>query len=574
MPPARTGGTRKVATLVVVESPAKCRTIQRYLGRQYLVRASLGHVRDLPAGGAGRGRRRRGSGLGLDPGNGWEASWEVPADKQEVLRGLRRLAGRRGAVVLATDRDREGEAIAWHLRELLGGPAGRFVRVTFNEITEPAIREAFRAPRRLDMALVQAQLARRFLDRLVGWRVSPALLRALGGARSAGRVQSVALRLVVERERAIAAFRPQPYWELTVSAADEGGSVSLAVAAPLDGSSSSAEAHRFTAEAEARAAAEAIRAAGSVRVAAVRSVESVRRPYPPFTTSSLQQAASARLKLPVRRTMELAQRLYEAGAITYMRTDAVSLADAAVQAIRARVRETHGAEYVADPPNVFKAGRDAQEAHEAIRPTVLDAGGGRSFEGDEARLYELIERRALQSQMSSARIRRDTVEAAAAGWRLVLAGVVVLFPGFEAVWPPAERDGVPVPPLDEGSELAVQDVAVIPKRTKAPKRHTQATLVQELEKCGIGRPSTYAQTIDVLLDRGYVESRRRDLAGTPLGDRAVAWLMRHFPDLLDYSFTAALERQLDDIAAGGRDWKQVLTDFDRGLLGQVERASV
>ena len=556
-------------TLVIVESPAKCRTIQRYLGRQYVVRASLGHVRDLPLSGGGGGRRRRTS-LGLDPDAGWQAKWEVRSERREVLAGLRRLAGRTATVVLATDRDREGEAIAWHLQQLLGGKAARFARVTFNEITERAIREAFSAPRRLDMAVVHAQLTRRFVDRLVGWQVSPALLRAVGDARSAGRVQSVALRLVVERERAISAFRPQPYWEVAAALEGPGGPVAFPVVDAED--PKSAEPHRFGSEDDARAAAGELRAAGTVEVVSVRSAPAVRRALAPFTTSSLQQAASARLKLGVARTMELAQQLYEAGAITYMRTDAVTLSADAEAGLRARIALAHGDDYVADPPNVFKAAGDAQEAHEAIRPTVFDPARGPALEGDAARLYDLIRRRALQSQMAPARIRKDRVEARGGRWRLALSGVVVVFAGFEAVWPP-DREDVEVPLLEEGSRLSVGDVAIVPKRTKAPKRYTQATLVRELEKRGIGRPSTYAQTIDVLLERGYVESRRRDLAATPLGDRAVSWLMRHFGELLDYSFTAGLERQLDEIAAGGRDWKAVLTDFHRRLLDQVERAS-
>ncbi len=554
-------------TLVVVESPAKCRTIQRCLGRGYLVRASLGHLRDLPAAG---GRCKRAVALGIDPQDGWKAIWEVPAGKRDVVQGLRRLAGRKGAVVLATDCDREGEAIAWHLQKLLGGPAARFSRVTFNEITEPAIRGAFREPRRLDMALVRAQLTRRFVDRLVGWRVSPVLVRSVSDARSAGRVQSVALRLVVEREREIEAFTPRPYWEVAASVDTPGGPASL----PLvdGGDPKSSEPRRFSPEAEARAAAEAVREAGALRVVSVSSTPAVRRAHPPFTTSSLQQAASARLKLTVGRTMELAQSLYESGAITYMRTDSVNVSAEAAAALRKQIAEVHGDKYVADPPNRFKAAGNAQEAHEAIRPTTFDPRRRPPVEGDAARLYELICRRATQSQMAPARIRTDRVEAVAGPWRFALAGVVVLFPGFEALWPP-EREDVSVPLLEKGASLRVADVELTAKRTKAPKRFTQATLVRELEKRGIGRPSTYAPTIEVLLERGYVEARRRDLAATPLGDRAATWLMRHFPELLDYSFTADLERQLDEIAAGSREWTAVLDAFHRRLLVQVESAS-
>ncbi len=556
-----------MATLVIVESPAKCRTVQRCLGNGYLVRASFGHLRGLPA--AGRGRKGAAA-LGLDPAAGWKATWEVPPNRRDVVAGLRRVAGRTGPVVLATDCDREGEAIAWHLRQLLGGAAERFVRVTFSEITESAIREAFRAPRRLDMGLVRAQLTRRFVDRLVGWRVSPVVARAVDQARSAGRVQSVAARLVVEREREIAAFRPAPYWEVAVTLQTPGGAAVLPVADAED--TQSADAHRFAEEAAAREAAAAIRAAATARVVSARSVPGVRQAHPPFTTSSLQQAASARLKLTVARTMELAQRLYEAGAITYMRTDAVSLSAEAERGLQSQIAAAYGGEYVANPPNRFKAAGAAQEAHEAIRPTSFGPTGAPALEGHEARLYELIRRRALQSQMAPARIRKDRVEAQAGGWRLAVAGVAVLFEGFEAAWPP-DREDLAVPLLEEGAELRVGDVALEAKRTRARKRFTQATLVRELDRRGIGRPSTYAQTIQVLLERGYVESRRRDLAATALGEHAVAWLMRHFGELLDYSFTAQLERELDEIAAGSRDWRGVLDAFHRRLLEQIERAS-
>ena len=554
-------------TLVIVESPAKCRTVQRCLGEQYLVRASFGHLRDLPA--ARRGRKGLVA-LGLDPGAGWKATWEIPPERREIVARLRRLAGRTGPVVLATDCDREGEAIAWHLQQLLGGPSGRFLRVTFSEITESAVQKAFQAPRRLDMRLVHAQLTRRFVDRLVGWRVSPALVRAVDQARSAGRVQSVAARLVVEREREIAAFRAAPYWEVAVTLGTPAGAAVLPVADASD--ARSAAAHRFASEAAAREAAAAIRAAGTARVVAVRSEPGVRRAHPPFTTSTLQQAASARLKLNVARTMEIAQSLYEAGAITYMRTDSVTLSAEAERGLRSEIEAAYGAEYVADPRNRFRSPSGAQEAHEAIRPTSFGSTGRPALDGDEVRLYELIRRRALQSQMAPARIRTVRVEAQAGAWRLALAGISVVFAGFEAAWPP-DREDEAVPPLEAGAELRVGSGALAAKRTRAPKRFTQATLVRELDRRGVGRPSTYAQTISVLLERGYVESRRRDLAGTVLGDRAVEWLMCHFGELLDYAFTAQLERQLDEIAAGSREWCGVLDAFHQRLLKQVERAS-
>ena len=376
--PGRRGRGPAPRILVVVESPAKCRTIQQYLGSQYVVKASFGHVKDLPVAGGGKRRGRKGGGvsLGVDT-ESWRGEWVVPKEKAAAVKVLRELAGRKEPVVLATDRDREGEAIAWHLREVLGGRADRFVRVTFNEITRSAVQRAFRSPGRVDMALVRAQLARRFLDRLVGWRVSPALVRATGDARSAGRVQSVALRLVVERERAIRAFRPEPYWEVAVGI--EGGELAVWGAVGEDGGQG---AFRFVRDAAAAGAVSDVRAAGEVAVVRVESVPGVRKPLPPFVTATLQQAASARLKMGVKRTMELAQSLYEKGLITYMRTDAVRLAPEAVEGIRRRVRELYGGEYLPDQANSFKGGSGAQEAHEAIRPTGYAGapeglGGGR-----------------------------------------------------------------------------------------------------------------------------------------------------------------------------------------------------
>ena len=429
--PGRRGRGPAPRILVVVESPAKCRTIQQYLGPQYVVKASFGHVRDLPVAGGGKRRGRKGGGgvaLGVDT-ESWRGEWVVPKEKAAAVKVLRELAGRKEPVVLATDRDREGEAIAWHLREVLGGRADRFVRVTFNEITRSAVQRAFRSPGRVDMALVRAQLARRFLDRLVGWRVSPALVRATGDARSAGRVQSVALRLVVERERAIRAFRPEPYWEVAVGI--EGGELAVWGAVDEDGGQG---AFRFVRDAAAAGAVSDVRAAGEVAVVRVKSVPGVRKPLPPFVTATLQQAASARLKMGVKRTMELAQSLYEKGLITYMRTDAVRLAPEAVEGIRRRVRELYGGEYLPDQANSFKVGSGAQEAHEAIRPTGY-AGAPEGLEADEAALYDLIERRAFQSQMARARVRRDTVEGEAGGWRVGVSGVAVVFDGFERAWP-------------------------------------------------------------------------------------------------------------------------------------------
>ena len=560
--------------LVVVESPAKCRTIQKYLGPSYVVQASLGHVRDLPAKGKRGGPREELP--GLEPSRGWVARWEVLDGKRDTVARLKKLAGRTGLVVLATDQDREGEAIAWHLSELLGGKRERFRRVTFNEITRQAIERAFARPRRIDARLVDAQNARRFLDRVVGYRVSPLLGRRLGAGLSAGRVQSPALRLVVDREREIQAFRPTPYWEVVVAARTaEGEPVELEV---VDGDAATAAAAegrdralRFGDETASARAADRVRAAGRVVVRSVRSDEERRKPPAPFTTSTLQQAASSRLKLGVAETMEVAQKLYEAGRITYMRTDSTALSAEAVEALRGEIAAKWGEEAL-PPAAVAHASRaQAQEAHEAIRPADVT----RSVAGESdvaARVYDLVRRRALASQMSDVVVRRTHVDAEAAGVSLRARGTVIVRSGWYAAWPPDDQEERLLPSLEEGEEMGVETVRVVRKRTKAPKHFTEASLVRELEKRGIGRPSTYAATLKTLALREYVVARRRDLVATEKGCSVVDWLGRAVPELLDYGFTARLEEQLDRIAAGGADWKQLLDVFDSGLRERLSAA--
>ena len=558
--------------LVVVESPAKCRTIQKYLGPSYVVQASLGHVRDLPAKGQRGGPWEELP--GLDPENGWAARWEVLDGKRDTVARLKKLAGRTRVVVLATDQDREGEAIAWHLCELLGGRRERFRRVTFNEITRSAIERAFARPRRIDGRLVDAQNARRFLDRVVGYRVSPLLGRRLGAGLSAGRVQSPALRLVVEREREIQAFKPQAYWEVVVAARSADGD--LVEFEVVDGNGSAAglasgdRALRFREEAAASRAVEQVRAAGRVVVGSVRSAEEVRKPPAPFTTSTLQQAASARLKLGVAETMEVAQKLYEAGRITYMRTDSTALSAEAVEALRGEIAAKWGEEALPPGPVAHASAAQAQEAHEAIRPAdVTRCVAGESDVTE--RVYDLVRRRALASQMSDVVLRRTRVGAESAGVGLRARGTVVARSGWYAAWPPDEEERL-LPPIEEGDEMVVETVRSVRKRTKAPKHFTEASLVRELEKRGIGRPSTYAATLKTLALREYVVARRRDLLATEKGCSVVDWLGRAFPELLDYGFTARLEEQLDRIAAGGADWKRLLDVFDSELRKRLSAA--
>ena len=559
--------------LVVVESPAKCRTIQKYLGPAYVVQASLGHLRDLPAKGKRGGPWEELP--GLDPARGWAARWEVLDEKRDTVARLKKLAGRTRVVVLATDQDREGEAIAWHLCELLGGKRERFRRVTFNEITRPAIERAFARPRRVDGRLVEAQNARRFLDRVVGYRVSPLLGRRLGAGLSAGRVQSPALRLVVDREREIQAFEPQPYWEVVVAARSAGGE--LVEFEVVDEETSAAAARRggdralrFREEEAASRVVELVREAGRVAVGFVRSAEEVRKPPAPFTTSTLQQAASARLKLGVAETMEVAQKLYEAGRITYMRTDSTALSAEAVEALRGEIAAKWGDEALPPSPVTHASAAQAQEAHEAIRPAdVTRCVAGESDMAE--RVYDLVRRRALASQMSDVVLRRTRV-GASAGVSLRARGTVVVRSGWYAAWPPDEEEERLLSPIGEGDEMVVETARPVRKRTKAPKHFTEASLVRELEKRGIGRPSTYAATLKTLALREYVVARRRDLLATEKGCSVVDWLDRAFPELLDYGFTARLEEQLDRIAAGGADWKRLLDAFDGELRKRLSAA--
>jgi DNA topoisomerase-1 len=543
--------------LVVVESPAKAKTIEKYLGSGYRVLASYGHVRDLPP--------KDGS---VDPDAGFAMEWETYADKTRQLKAITDEAKKADTLILATDPDREGEAISWHVQEVLRKrkalPAD-VERVTFNAITKATVTEAMKHPRALDEDLIDAYRARRALDYLVGFTLSPVLWRKLPGAKSAGRVQSVALRLVVDREREIELFRAQEYW-------------SVAALMEADGQEFLARLVRYKGEKLDRLSigdqgtAEAAKAAveaGRFSVVTVETKPLTRNPPPPFTTSTLQQEAARKLGFSASHTMRIAQALYEDGSITYMRTDGVQMAPEAVSAARRAVTQRFDAGFVPDKPRHYESkAKNAQEAHEAIRPT--DFGRDRAGSGDHGRLYDLIFKRALASQMASARLERTTAElldgTGQTGLRAT--GQVVLFPGFLALYEEGRDDGEDeesrrLPRLREGDSPAKKKVTAEQHFTQPPPRYSEASLVKKMEELGIGRPSTYAATLQTLKDRSYVELEKNRFIPLESGRLLTAFLERFFERYVSFDFTAHLEDELDDISGGRMQWQKVLEEFWR-----------
>jgi DNA topoisomerase-1 len=543
--------------LVVVESPAKAKTIEKYLGPGYRVLASYGHVRDLPA--------KDGS---VDPDAGFAMEWETYPDKARQLKAITDEAKKADSLILATDPDREGEAISWHVQEVLRKrralPAD-VERVTFNAITKTAVTEAMLRPRALDEDLIDAYRARRALDYLVGFTLSPVLWRKLPGAKSAGRVQSVALRLVVDREREIEIFRAQEYWSVHALMESDGQEF-LARLVRLRGD----KVDRLTLGD--RGAADVARAAveeGRFTVSSVETKPLTRNPPPPFTTSTLQQEAARKLGFSASHTMRVAQALYEDGAITYMRTDGVQMAPEAVSAARKAVVARYDSGYVPEKPRHYETkAKNAQEAHEAIRPT--DFSRDRAGSGDHARLYDLVWKRALASQMASARLERTTAELADGTGQTILraTGQVVLFPGFLALYEEGRDDAEDeesrrLPRLREGDVPAKKRVVAEQHFTQPPPRYSEASLVKKMEEVGIGRPSTYAATLQTLKDRGYVQLEKARFVPEESGRLLTAFLERFFERYVSYDFTAHLEDELDDISGGRMDWQSVLDEFWR-----------
>ena len=560
--------------LVIVESPAKAKTINNYLGKDYEVLASFGHVRDLPA--------KDGS---VRPDEDFAMTWEVDSAARKRLSDIGNALKNADELILATDPDREGEAISWHVLDVLrqkkllkDKPVSR---VVFNAITKSAITEAMTRPREIDGALVDAYLARRALDYLVGFTLSPILWRKLPGSRSAGRVQSVALRLVCDRESEIERFKAQEYWSVGARLNEKGKSFEARLYS-VDGKVSDKLDVKTGDEAEALK--KAIEG-GRFTVASVDKKPTKRNPYAPFTTSSLQQDASSRLSFSPSRTMQLAQRLYEDGVITYMRTDGIDMAPEAISAARNAIEKEFGTAYLPPTPRIYKnKAKNAQEAHEAIRPTDMFRHPNTVGDPDQRRLYELIWKRTLASQMRPAEIERTTadIEVGAAGRNIMLraVGSVVTFPGFLAIYGIAAKeerseddediDSRELPPLAVGDQPRLEEALIEQHFTQPPPRFTEASLIKKMEELGIGRPSTYAATISVLQDRNYVRLEKRALVPEDRGRLVTAFLESFFERYVEYDFTATLEEQLDLISAGELAWKDVLRDFWTEFLKHTE----
>lgn len=576
--------------LVIVESPAKAKTIQRFLGESYIVRPSFGHIRDLSD-----------KDLGIDIAHDFAPQYVIPADKKKVVSELKKLAGQAQTVWLASDEDREGEAISWHLKETLGLDPARTRRIAFHEITKPAIENAVAHPRDIDMNLVNAQQARRVLDRLVGFELSPVLWRKVGPKLSAGRVQSVALRLICDREKEIMAFEGKPFYRVEGTFHPEGKAASVKLKAVLD--------TRFDSIGDARRFLEDSIGA-TYKVSGMEDKEGKRTPAAPFTTSTLQQEASRVLRMPVGVTMRVAQSLYERGLITYMRTDSTNLSSLAVNSAKQYIASHFGAQY--SRPRQYKTtSKGAQEAHEAIRPTFIDHV---EIEGtaQEQKLYKLIWRRTLASQMADASLLTSTVSVASdrRSEKFVAQAAKVLFDGFLKLYMESrdddedERQEAVLPELSIGDALTATSVTAECKFSAAPPRYTEATLVKTLEKLGIGRPSTYAPTISTLTTgRGYVvkgdkqgrkipvenltlrggtisSSRKEETVGAEkgrllpqeIGMLVSDYLTANFPDIMNYDFTANVEQEFDSIAAGDMRWNEVIRDFYTPFHRKVEDA--
>jgi DNA topoisomerase I len=561
--------------VVVVESPAKAKTINKYLGPNYTVLASYGHVRDLPA--------KDGS---VDTENGFDMTWEIGADSRKHVAAIAEALKTDDALILATDPDREGEAISWHLKEALTKRRSikkttDVKRVTFNAITKAAVTEAMANPRDIDVPLVDAYLARRALDYLVGFNLSPVLWRKLPGARSAGRVQSVCLRLIVEREMEIEAFKAREYWSVKAILSTPRGQEYEARLTVLAGN----KLDRYDLEnsTQAELAVQAI----SSRDLTVQSVEAKpasRNPSAPFMTSTLQQEASRKFGMGARQCMNAAQRLYEAGHITYMRTDGIDMAPEAVQEARGAIKDRYGAEYVPSSPRIYKnKAKNAQEAHECIRPTDMskDAASLKLSEADQRKLYDLIWKRTLACQMESARMERTTVDVGSADGQVVLraTGQVVLFDGFLRVYEEGRDDAVVddddkrLPQISQGEKAQKKSITPDQHFTQPPPRYTEATLVKKMEELGIGRPSTYASVITTIQDREYVRKEQNRLYPEDKGRIVTIFLLNFFKRYIEYDFTAALENELDDVSAGEKDYKDLLARFWRDFSAAISETS-
>lgn len=561
------------SNLVIVESPAKAKTIAKYLGDGYKVKASMGHLRDLPK-----------SKMGVDIENGFEPDYQPVKGREDTIADLRKDADKSDIVYLATDPDREGEAISWHLKELLNLNDNNSYRVTFNEITKKVVTESIKNPRPIDQNLVDAQQARRILDRIVGYKLSPFLWKKVKRGLSAGRVQSVATRMVVDREDEIRAFEPKEYWLLDVV---------------LDRIEKTG---RFTArfhgqgkkklelgsEEEVKKVEEAVRSS-AFTIADVKRTDKKRSPSPPFITSTLQQEASRKLGMTPRRTMSIAQQLYEGieitgegavGLITYMRTDSLRISPEAQAEAKDFITGRYGKEYHPGDFRNYKTKGGAQDAHEAVRPSsvrLTPEGIKGDLTNDQFRLYRLIWSRFLASQMSSAIFDSVVIEATSAGYTFRANHSAIKFPGYTIVYEEGKDDekeekSSPLPDLEAGEEVNLKDIIKEQKFTQPPPRYTEATLVKAMEEKGIGRPSTYAPTISTIMDRYYVLKEGKNLKPTPLGEVVTGLMKERFADVVDLEFTAHMEESLDSVEEGKRPWKSILSDFYSGFDASLQNA--
>ncbi|HFD4275282.1 type I DNA topoisomerase [Vibrio parahaemolyticus] len=583
-------------SLVIVESPAKAKTINKYLGKDFIVKSSVGHVRDLPTAGQSTGEKKAAAistkgmsaeekarvkkekdrkalikKMGINPYHDWEANYQILPGKEKVVSELQKLAKDADCVYLATDLDREGEAIAWHLREIIGGDEERYKRVVFNEITKNAIQQAFQTPGELNMDGVNAQQARRFMDRVVGFMVSPLLWKKVARGLSAGRVQSVAVKLLVEREREINAFVPEEFWDIHANTKTKDKADFKLLVAQKDG-----VAFKPVNETETKAAISVLENA-SYEVCKREDRPTKSKPSAPYITSTLQQAASTRLGYGVKKTMMLAQRLYEAGYITYMRTDSTNLSAEAVDAVRDFIGSEFGDKYLPAKPLTYGSKEGAQEAHEAIRPSDVSvkAEDLQGVDADAHKLYSLIWNQFVACQMTPAEYDSTTISVKAAEYTLKAKGRILKFDGWTRVQRPmGKNEDTILPAVQLGDKLSLESLDPKQHFTKPPARFTEAALVKELEKRGIGRPSTYASIISTIQDRGYVKVDQRRFYAEKMGEIVTDRLDDSFNDLMNYDFTARMEQKLDQIAEGEVNWKAVLDNFFADFTGDLEKAEL
>ncbi len=550
-----------MSDLVILESPSKAKTVQKYLGNKYHVVACAGHIRDLPK-----------SKLGVDVDNDFTPVYENKKDKAALIKELKGYVKKSGTVYLATDPDREGEAISWHLAAVLGLDGTKPIRITFSEITKSGVKVGMENPRSLDTDLINAQQARRILDRIVGYKLSPFLWKKVRRGLSAGRVQSVAVKLIVDRENEIKAFIPKEYWSIDGKAVTDGNKKAFPIKlSEIDGKK---------AELSCKKEADDILHYLEDKEFTVDNIKKSTRkkqPSPPFTTSTLQQEANHRLSFNSRRTMKTAQELYEGveiegqgavGLITYMRTDSLRISDEAKAAAAAHIKECYGEEYLPEKPRVYKTKNNAQDAHEAIRPSTIDLTPQKlksSLSSDQYKLYKLIWERFIASQMANAQLNTVAVSVKAGNCTFKANGYTVKFDGFTKLYTEAseneEDTGGALPRLTEGEVLTIEEINGNQHFTQPPPRYNEASLIKALEENGIGRPSTYAPTISTILDRHYVEFEQKQLKPTPLGETITVLLEDHFQHIVDVKFTAKMESDLDKIEEGKEEWVDVLKEF-------------